>query len=381
MLARRLQQIVRGPGAPNLVLAQRVIDKMATAANQHLEDETGEAMVGFIVAPSLPNGVPTIYVLDTISPDSSAVRQFHTFQQGDERQGDIFQWLYNNWEVQRGRQRGGINKVFQSKWNVPLKHVGDWHKQPGYMIQPSGGDLMTALDCLDDGFDFLVAPILTLDHPTTISMAHAVSNFVIVPDQDDTALRVDFWYIDRMTRFFVPIIPAIYPNDQLPELFPYPWHLEHEALAHEEFGLMQDDSLALSITHWDADGELPLEVCLLTMRVGSDKLIILVTAHNFPKKGISARVAPVVAMRDEDDMQAVFEKAWERSQPVDLPYDVSKYPTLLSYLHAVEDKLGVQRVAHGVAFKESSGSSVAEAEEPKPAKDIEEDAPETEDAS
>ena len=381
MLARRLQQIVRGPGAPNLVLAQRVIDKMATAANHHLEDETGEAMVGFIVPPSLPNGVPTIYVLDTISPDSSAVRQFHTFQQGDDRQGDIFQWLYNNWEVQRGRQRGGINKVLHNKWNVPLKHVGDWHKQPGYMIQPSGGDLMTALDCLEDGFDFLVAPILTLDHPTTIGMTNAITNFVLVPDQDDTALRIDFWYIDLMTRIFVPIIPAIYPNDQLPEMFGYPWHLERESLAREEFGLMQDDGLALSITHWDVDGELPLEVCLLTMRVGSNKLIILVTPHNFPKKTVSARVAPVVPMHEDDDMQRVFEKAWEQSQPVDLPYDVNEHPTLLAYLHAIEDKLGIQRVAHAPVTTEAPKPTTPEDATPQPVSEIKEDAPETEDAS
>jgi len=383
MLARRLQQIVRGPGAPNLVVAQRVIDKMATAANQHLEDETGEAMVGFIVPPSLPNGVPTIYILDTISPDSSAVRQFHTFQQGDDRQGDIFQWLYNNWETQRGRQRGGINKVLHSKWNVPLKHLGDWHKQPGYMIQPSGGDLMTALDCLEDGFDFLVAPILTLDHPTTIGMTQAVTNFVLVPSDDGTALRVDFWYIDLMTHFFVPIIPAIYPNEQLPELFGYPWHLERESLAREEFGLMQDDGLALSITHWDADGELPLEVCLLTMRVGSNKMIILVTPHNFPRKPPSARVAPVVPMGDGDDMQTVFEKAWAQSQTVDLPYDANEHPTLLAYLHAIEDKLGIQRVAHPPVTTDAPKSEPSEAKEesPQPVSEIEKDAPETEDAS
>ena len=60
-----------------MVVAQRVIDKMAAAANTHMEDETGEAMVGFFVPGLHTNGVPTLYVLDTISPDDSAMRQFH----------------------------------------------------------------------------------------------------------------------------------------------------------------------------------------------------------------------------------------------------------------------------------------------------------------
>ena len=35
-------------------------------------------------------------------------------------------------------------------FDVPLRYLGDWHKQPGSMIQPSHGDHMTALTWLDD---------------------------------------------------------------------------------------------------------------------------------------------------------------------------------------------------------------------------------------
>ena len=344
MLSRRFQRLVRGGITPNLVVAQRVIDKMAAAAVKHIEDETGEAMIGLVVPPALPNGVPTVYVLDTIAPDSTAVREFYTFQQGDDLQGDIFQWLFNNWEAQRQKSQGAFGKLLPGKWDVQLMHVGDWHKQPGFMIQPSGGDLMTALDYLDDSdVDFLLAPILTLGHPTTIAETDAVSNFILEPRGDDTAMRVDFWYIDDRTHMFVPIVPTLYPNEQLPSLVPYPWHLLREPLAREEFGLMQDDSVAISITHWDADGELPLEVCLLTMRAGADKLVIIITPHDFPQHSPSARVSPAVSMNVDDDLQDVFEKAWAKSQPVDIPYDAEKYPTLLAYLHAVEDKVGIQR--------------------------------------
>jgi len=70
--------------APNHVVSQRVIDKMAAAASRYIADETGEALIG-LLAPGLhTNGIPTIYVLETIAPDESAVREWATFQQGDE---------------------------------------------------------------------------------------------------------------------------------------------------------------------------------------------------------------------------------------------------------------------------------------------------------
>jgi hypothetical protein len=347
MLARRIQRLVRGGGsAPNLVVAQRVIDKMASAADATLEDETGEAMVGVVTPSTIPGGVPTIYILDTIAPDETAVRKYAKFEQGDDRQGDLFQWLYTNWEYTREKGRTSLISALTNKWDVPLLHVGDWHKQPGYMIHPSGGDLMTALDYLDDdGVDFLVAPIVTLDHPTTIDTSGSVANFVLVSKGSDSAMRVDFWYIDRHTMMFAPMMPAIYPDDQLPSVAPYPWHLSHPKAAEEEFGLMQDDGLALSITYWNADGEAPYEVCLLIGRVGSPKLLILITPADFPKHKPGIRAAPFIPMGSGDDMQAVFEKAWAQSEPIDLTYDHDKYKTLLAYIHAAEDKLGITRTS------------------------------------
>ena len=40
---------------PNLVLAQHVLNKMATAANHYVEDETGEALVGVVVPAATPD--------------------------------------------------------------------------------------------------------------------------------------------------------------------------------------------------------------------------------------------------------------------------------------------------------------------------------------
>ena len=86
---RGIAMISRGI-VPNLVLSRRAVDRMLSAASQYMADETGEAMVGFIIEDDTPEGLPTIYVLDTISPDETAVRRSHTFQQGDALQDEIY---------------------------------------------------------------------------------------------------------------------------------------------------------------------------------------------------------------------------------------------------------------------------------------------------
>jgi hypothetical protein len=331
---------------PNLVVAQRVLGKMQAAAEAHVEDETGEAMVGLLVPGNYPNAIPTLYVLDTISPDESAVRQYHTFQQGDERQDELIWWLQENWQATRDKRFTLFNK---NKWDVPLRYLGDWHKQPGYMIQPSGGDLMTAMDWIldpDNDMDFLLAPIITLDHPSTIATSSISTNFVMLPQEEGTSMRVDFWYIDRKSQAFLPISPTIYPDDQLPTLAPYPWHVVNETRIDEEIRLLEGDNLFNSITLWNADNEPPLEVCFLVARMGSSRMLIIVTPHDYPQSKPSARVAPFVQMGENDDMQKVFETAWKQSEPVDMRDYFSTEWTpekhLLDLIHAIERKLGLR---------------------------------------
>src|SRR5690606_3331365 len=127
MMLSRLQKLGQHT-VPNLVLAQRVLDKMQAAAQTHLEDETGEAMVGLVVPGSYPNAIPTPDVPDTISPAATAVRQCHTFQQGDDRQDEWIWWLQENWQATRDRRFNLFNK---NNWDGPLRYLGDWHKRAG----------------------------------------------------------------------------------------------------------------------------------------------------------------------------------------------------------------------------------------------------------
>jgi hypothetical protein len=326
---------------PNLVVAQRVLHKMASAARHFIEDETGEAMVGLVV-PGGKTGIDTIYVLDTISPDDSAVRQLHTFQQGDERQDEIIWWLQENWRVHREYRQGS-----SSRWDVPLRYLGDWHKQPGFMIAPSGGDQRTALDWLDDdenGMEYLLAPILTLGHPSTIINAPPNANFVMIPQADDLHMRVDFWYIHRDVRLFQPIIPAVYPDEQLPELAAYPWHLVNQSRANQEFARLHEDELFTSIVLWNVTDGPPLEICLMTARMGADRVLLIITAWNYPQQPPQARVAPFTQLEAAEDIYTVFEDLWATSTPVADPpgWKWAEDRYLVDYIRALEQSLGIK---------------------------------------
>ncbi len=330
---------------PNLVLAQRVIDKMAATASQHIENETGEAMIGVIVPGPEDDGVPTIYVLDTISPDANAseagvIREAYTFQQGDEGQYEIFTWLIENWET--ARDKGALQKA---RWDVPLLHVGDWHKQPGFMIAPSGGDLASALDQLDDeaiNTDFLVAPIVTLGHPATTETGSGV-NYLTMPMPDSTRMRVDFWYIHRDVGIFQPITPVVYPDEQLPTLAAYPWHLVDQKRAEMEFARFRQHKMFYSILLWDADDAIPLEVCIVVARVGASKVFLLITDCDYPQNPPQIRLAPYITMKEGEDIYDVFAQWWAQSEPAPaLPdHQWTEDTHLIDWVLALEAKLGI----------------------------------------
>ncbi len=331
---------------PNLVIAQRVINKMAKAAGHYLEDETGEAMVGFVIPGAHTNGVPTLYVIETIAPfEDSTVREWATFQQGDELQEEQFWWLSDNWDVYREKHHG---KSLPEKLNVPLTHIGDWHKQPGFMIQPSQGDLMTARHMLMDsenGIDFLLAPIVTLGHPTTTGSS-TNGNYIAVPQGDGTSMRVDFWYIDLKTNDFVPINPTIYPDNQLPSLPDYPWHMIREERYKDEYATLTKNSSFISApVLWDTGNAPPLDVCFLMAQDGLDKALILVTGWDYPQSAPKCRVIDRAALDLDDNIYDVFEAVWHDSKWADTPKDWSwtDGKRLTDYVFAVEEMLGLKR--------------------------------------
>ena len=191
-----------------------------------MADETGEAMVGFVVEDDTPEGLPTIYVLDTISPDETAVRRSHTFSRA----------MRSKTRLSGGCRRIGISiangiagtDALPDRFDVPLRYLGDWHKQPGSMIQPSHGDHMTALSWLDDeesGMDFLLVPIVTVGHLPNIGETELTVNYINVPMENGRVMRVDWWYVHRDVRVFQPVHPKVVADEQLPQMMKYSWHV------------------------------------------------------------------------------------------------------------------------------------------------------------
>ncbi len=344
---RGMAMISRGI-VPNLVLSKRAVKKMLSAASQYLADETGEAMLGFIVENDTPEGLPTIYVLDTISPDETAIRRSHTFQQGDGLQDEIIWWLQENWHFHRERYRG--SDMLPERFDVPLRYLGDWHKQPGSMIQPSHGDLMTALSWLDDDeldMDYLLVPIVTVGHAQIIGDSSLAVNYITVPMDNGTDMRVDWWYIHRDVRVFQPVHPQIVEEDALPRMMKYAWHVVMPERLTSETLAMEDDGLLARALCYECDGEVPLEYCFFAIRQGASSFILLVTQHDYPHSRPQAYSAPFTSGLNLMDPIATFQKLWAVAEPIADPpgWEWSSDKYLLDYVIAIEVAMGLRQPA------------------------------------
>ena len=167
----------------------------------------------------------------------------------------------------------------------------------------------------------------------------AAEVLVALDERDGDAMRVDFWYIDKNAAGFLLIAPSVYPNDQLPTLADYPWHLIDEERFARENAALREENLFVSLSFYDTDDAPPLEICLLVGRMGGDKLILLVTKTDYPKTAPKVRVAPFIHSKPDDDMYKVFEQAWKTSDAVDMGFDWTPDHTLLDVVKAVEAKV------------------------------------------
>lgn len=388
---------------PRVIVAQRVIDKITRGALLYPEPETGEAMIGLII-PRPGQEEPEIYVLDTISPGERAVREWGMFEQGDDWQGDVFHWLYMNWETYRARRRGSYGNAVAAKWDAPLAHVGDWHKQPGDMIEPSGGDAATARRMIADAetpIEHIVAPIVTMyqlngeltvpppvpvnaTQPEPAALEPSAGTGISAPDAGETEaeaesasaylevirpaedtgpvppvvpgsltiplpddgwlVRIDFWYMSKRHRQFVRVAPEVWDDDRLPGLPPVAWHLAHPRRFDQEYSLLTQAGYNVDIVRWDADGKPPFEICFAVFKPGASRAYLLVTSADYPTTMPAARVAPMVTVGEEEDL---FEKLYEASSPLmttqlpDWPWDSKR--TLIELVWHFEKTLKEDR--------------------------------------
>ncbi|HVO43556.1 MAG TPA: hypothetical protein VMT34_13075 [Aggregatilineales bacterium] len=332
------------PALPHLTIASRVVDKMVRNA-VHYETETGESLVGFTVKAS---GAiePELFVVETIPPDDSAIRQGAYFEQGDDIQGDIFNWWSDNWDLYREGQR---NKP-DWRWNVSLSSLGDWHKHPGTLTEPSWGDAGTAREYIHDrisGSPQLLVILATVWDSEQARVAEpvmaagAANEFAVplkVPIDEATTVRLDCWYMSRYTRGFVPLTPTV--GTDLPELFPIAWHLRQPERARREVDALIADGFSVSVEQYPAGGSTPLAICLLLERPNSHNAIIVVTEADFPATCPTVRTAPIAALPGKPDDKNPLAGLWQASTPV----DKSVYPAwnpsdrLVDFVKAIEAK-------------------------------------------
>lgn len=345
---------------PHLTLSQRVVDKMVRNASVY-ETETGESLVGFAIK-SLARPEPDLYVLDTIAPDASAIRRGAYFEQGDDLQGDMFTWWYDNWNAFRKQQRDSSNKakdpLWEAKWDVPLLHLGDWHKHPGTLIEPSWGDRDTArgaiADKIADGESSaqLLAILATIwdrsqDESFSVTEPEETKNHqprpIKVPIEGNALVRLDCWYMSRRVRRFVRLTPTVVPDNTLPTLAPMGWHLSQLDRLERELALLSGAGYSVSVEQHDADDVPPLEICLALARPNSPRVLILVTQANYPSVRPTIRTAPMAGMKDVAEDGDLFMSLWKRAEPLpenDYPtWEWNEEHTILDVVRDVEAKL------------------------------------------
>jgi hypothetical protein len=333
------------PAQPTLTLAQRVVDKIVANALIY-QTETGEALIGFAL-PAAGRPEPDLYVLDTIAPDETAIRQEVYFEQGDAYQGAVFNWLHDNWKRMRASMRVISADNAAPKWDAPLLHLGDWHKHPGTLVEPSWGDTNTARRRLRDqevDNPQILAILATVwdrawaegsapdvpnlaaegtstgedfsDAPDEFRPEGGTAQPLKIPVDDSTLVRIDCWYMSRLTRRFVRVTPVVVPNNQLPKLPPIGWHLADPDRLAAEVAALKAAGYSTTVEEFDADRVPPKEVCIMLARQTSRNVLILITEADYPHNMPQIRYTPLTAMRGMPESANVFDWVWNASQPL-----------------------------------------------------------------
>ena len=267
-------------------IAERVIDKMIAAALAAPKTETGEAMVGII-----RDG--KILILDTISPDHSAMRLGGMFEQGDEYQDEVFWWMCENWSMKR---------QYKMVYDQPLEFVGDWHKQPGSMVHPSNGDFRSAKAWMHENeWPFLLVPIVTRRSDKPLDM-----NTIILSDD----FRLDMWYLTPESTQFEMVMTT--KARKLPDVAPVPWHLARPELLENLVQSWRSSGFEVTMAIWNADNVPPLEVCFMLQVPNTSMTFLIALPHDYPnaKKQLEIRVTN---HDDHDGSYDSFALAWEKS--------------------------------------------------------------------
>jgi hypothetical protein len=346
--------VARAGLLPRITLAQRVVDKMVQNALIY-DTETGEALVGFAIK-QMGRSEPDLYVVDTISPDASAIRRGAYFEQGDTLQDDIFTWWHDNWNKMREKRRKSPDHSLAAKWDIELVHLGDWHKHPGTLVEPSWGDTDTARGRVFD--EEIKTPQILAILATVWDRARAESESFegegVLPDDgpqplkiaidDRTLVRLDCWYMSQVIRRFVRLTPVVVPDKALPSLSTVSWHLANQDRWNRELEALSKQSYSVSPELYNGEEADSVVLTLEIAKRGSQNIFIVLTQPDYPKNMPTIRTVPMSAVKNiPEEVDDLFMALWKQSQPL----DKALYPdwqwtpekTILDLIQAVEAKL------------------------------------------
>lgn len=328
-------------GGPRVIIPQHVIKRLIEETLCWPNTETGEALVGIIVPPDVPDNEPTFVVLGTIPP-GRAVREGAYFRQGG--QDAFYDWLSKNWDKMRELSRGKIPASKEPRFipvgMVPpeldgrLRYVGDYHKHPGLLKIPSSGDLQTAMEIIleDNNIDYLLVPITT-SQTLQGEICWWNGNKHLVCDEPLQRISISFSYLSqkmlkRGQRAFLGIQPTIVPDYYLPRLPILAWHLEHKQRFKQELWLLKDYGCDVVVFDREMTGAPPLEVCFAIKKSGWQNLLLLVTSVDYPKTPPEIKIYSLSGTQPPPKMPAKptekkkkallawFESAWEKAKRI-----------------------------------------------------------------
>ena len=343
------------PTIAKIFIRKSVLDAMVKGAWKYPDLETGEALVG-VVPPHDGEGQKpaeqVVYILGTIAPDESTIREWGTVQMGDEDQFDRFLWLAENWYEDHQEDE---------QWShLPLQHLGDWHKHPNSMTMPSRGDFYSAKAILRDMYwrlPFILQPIATLPTDTTYPHDLEDCNCITHVDERGRRARIDFWYLNNMMREYEQLTTIEVVNDEasgsLPRLAQLPWNLRNpQRMDFEEFSL-KNDRRTFDPVYFNTDGIPPLEYCLVVKLPDSDTHVLIATQFDYPNR---PPVAWVIDLRQDHADQGLLElvrSAWSTREPIEHApeWRWSRDHSLSMYIGMIEMQLKArptfQHIANG----------------------------------
>ena len=239
------------------------------------------------------------------------------------------------------------------RWGqLPLQHLGDWHKQPSSMTIPSRGDYQSAKEILRDEhwrLPFILQPIVTLsDEFNHLYDQEKYDDFLVHTDDRGRQARIDFWYLSKSLRRYEKLtnvgVVSEGAYEVLPELAQLPWNLSAPQRMHfEEFSLA-NDRRNFEALYFNTDGVPPLEYCLVVQLSDGINHVLVATQFDFPKR---PPVAWYIEMRPEQETRGLLERvrdAWPSREPVGPTpgWRWSSNTSISSYIGMIEMQLDIQ---------------------------------------